>query len=388
MRTIRAGVDIGTYQVKVMIAENNGDGQAPKILGMACAESRGLRHGYIINPQDVTKSVLAALTQAQKTANVKVRKAYLALGGIGLSSITTSASVAISKADLEITELDVKNSLNAAENEIPKSFILNRRIIHSIPLQYKVDGKVVLGRPLGMRGTKLEIKAFFVAYLEQHLNDLVGAVEDAGLEVEDVLASPLAAALITLNKVQKTVGCVLANVGAETVSIAVFDNNIPISLEVFPIGSSDITNDIALGLRVPIEEAEEIKRGSLSAPIFPKKKLEDIVLARLTDIFELIDAHLKKIGKNELLPAGIILTGGGSGMANLEEIAKAALKLPSRIATLPHFNNAKIQVKDASWAVAYGLCVFAFGNSANSLGTRLTHSASEGIIQWIKQFLP
>jgi cell division protein FtsA len=247
--------------------------------------------------------------------------------------------------------------MEQCEKDIPPAAILNKKIIHSIPLQYKVDGKATLGKPEGMKGSKFEVKMLYITCLEHHLNDIIQAVEEAGVSVEDVMAAPIAASLITLSKSQKMAGCVLANIGAETVSIAVFENNAPASLEVFPIGSTDITNDIALGLKVPLEEAEQIKIGAITGSSFPRRKLEEIVQARLSDIFELIEAHLKKIGRNGLLPAGIIITGGGSGLTNIEELAKASLNLPSRLGTF-HFAREEKSFRDSTWAVAYGLCVF------------------------------
>ena len=142
------------------------------------------------------------------------------------------------------------------------------------------------------------------------------------------MASPLAGSLVMLSKAQKRAGCVLANIGAETVSIVVFENNTPVSLKVFPIGSSDITNDIALGLKIPLEEAEKIKRGGMSDAAYSKRKLDEIISSRLTDIFELIDAHLKKHNRDGLLPAGIIITGGGSSITSVQDLARAALRLP------------------------------------------------------------
>ena len=204
---------------------------------------------------------------------------------------------------------------------------------------------------------KLEVKALFITSLENHLKDLVDAVEEAGIEVIDVVASPIAASFVTLTKAQKIAGCVLANIGSETISIVVFENNIPISLEVFPLGSNDITNDIALGLRIPLEEAETLKHGGITHSSYPKKRLDEIIGARLSDMFELIDAHLKKIGRNGLLPAGIIITGGGSSIGTIEDFAKASLKLPSRVAHLNFPEKEKGKVKDALFAVALGLCI-------------------------------
>ncbi|HRH22626.1 MAG TPA: cell division protein FtsA [Candidatus Paceibacterota bacterium] len=389
-RNIAVGIDIGTYQVKVVVTETK-DGKPPRIIGAGMAESKGLRHGYILNSADVTKSIRSAVAQAEKTSGIKIKKSYLALGGVGLQSITQSSSIIISRADSEVTDLDISKVSDACERDIPKQSIVNRKIIHSIPLHYKIDGRTVLGRPQGMKGTKLEAKTLFITCIEQHLNDIIDALNDAHIEVLDVVTAPLAASIVTLTKTQKLAGCVLANIGAETVSIVVFEDNLPISLEVFPIGSTDITNDIALGLRVPLEEAETIKRGDPNNSNHSRKKLDEIVVARLSDIFELIEAHLKKIDKNGLLPAGIIITGGGSGIATIEDMAKATLKLPSRVASLG--GNARDGVKDATWAVAYGLCLFGLSEGGEDIsGISRVKTGTGKIIEWskklIKQLLP
>ncbi len=391
-KRIITGIDIGTYQVKVVIAQTDteSDSSFPVVLGAGTSESRGVRHGYITNQSEVVRSIRTALAQAEKVAKVKVKKAYLSLGGIGLASVVSQGSVIISRADSEITHLDIEKAQEQAERDIPSQASLNKKIIHSIPLQYKIDGKVVLGKPEGMKAAKLEAKTLFITCLEHHLNDLIQAVEEAGVEVQDVMAAPIAASLVTLTKSQKIAGCILTNIGAETVSIAVFENNAPISLEVFPIGSTDITNDIALGLKVPLEEAEQIKVGAITGTTYPRKKLEEIIEARLSDIFELIEAHLKKIGRNGLLPAGIVITGGGSGLNTVDELAKAALKLPSRIGSIT-LGGSEESFQDASWAVAYGLCIF--GTNADQgpsigVGMLIAKRTKNNIIAWLKQFLP
>jgi len=239
-----------------------------------------------------------------------------------------------------------------------------------------------------MRGGKLEVKVLFITSMEQHLNDLIQSVEEAGIDIENVYASPFAASLAVLSKTQKVAGCVLANIGAETVSIAVFENNMPISIKVFPIGGTDITNDIALGLQIPLEEAEAVKLGGVTGATFPKKKLDEIIDARLSDIFELIENHLKKIGKNGLLPAGIIITGGGSGIATIEDLAKSALKLPSQAGSLKSLNNFRGAVKDSTWAVAYGLCIAGLGEENGEVKYGRLKEGGKSIGEWLKQFLP
>ncbi len=154
---------------------------------------------------------------------------------------------------------------------------------------------------------------------------------------------------------QKRVGCVLANIGSETLSIIVFEDGIPISVRVFPTGAADITHDIALGLRISPEDAEQLKQGAVLGAPFPQRKIDDLISRRVSDMFKLVEAQLKKIGKNELLPAGVVLTGGGSSVQTVSDLAKAILRLPSRVASLSEGVGSKVHLKDGSWAVAYGI---------------------------------
>ncbi|MDO8620388.1 MAG: cell division protein FtsA [bacterium] len=391
-KNISVGIDIGTYQTRVVAAENarEGEREFPKVVGVGFAESRGLHHGCILSQPDAVQSVRQAVAQASKAAGVPITRAVVSIGGIGLSCVTSTGSVVISKADGEITELDVKKAVETSEQEIPASQSLNRKILHTIPREFKVDGKAVLGRPEGLKGSKLEVRTLFITCFEHHMNELLETFAEAGIEVEDLVASPMAASLVTLTKQQKMAGVVLANIGSETVSIVVFENNLPISLEIFPIGGNDITNDIALGLRIPLEEAESIKRGSLVGGTFSRKRLDEIVEARLSDIFELIEAHLKKLGRSGLLPAGIVLTGGGSAIETVDDLAKAALRLPSRIASVSFGDNIRGQIKDASWSVAYGLCIIGLRNDdeETTSGRTFVRRTRKGLMNFFRQFLP
>ena len=392
MKSIAAGIDIGTYQTRVVVAESaeEGDRELPRILGVGYAESRGLRHGYILNQADARKSVTQALSQAAQAAGVPLTRAVASIGGIGLSSVVASGAVVTSRADSEITELDVKKAVEVSQQQIPVAHTQNRKIIHTIPQSFKVDGRFIPGKPEGLKGGKLEVKTLFITCFEHHLNDLLEVLSDAGVEVEDIVASPIAASLVTLTKQQKLAGVVLANIGSETVSIVVFEGNLPVSLEIFPIGSNDITNDIALGLRIPLEEAEEVKRDSMVGGMYSRKKLDEIIAARLSDIFELIEAHLKKIGRNGLLPAGIVLTGGGSAIETIEDLAKVALKLPSRRAVVSFGDSIKGQIRDASWSVAYGLSLIGLqsGEEEHLSGLKLVKKTKNRLLNLFRQFLP
>lgn len=358
------------------------------ILGTGLVGSYGLRYGYIVNKGDVVRAIKKAIGQAEKSSGNKIRKAYLGISGITLEGTQSTGNAVISRADMEITDLDVKKAIEDSEQNLLKKLSPNRKIIHTIPIEWKIDKKLLYGRPSGITGEKLEVKTLSITYMDQHLNDLIQAIEEAGVEVEDVVASPIAASLVTLTRTQKIAGSVLANIGAETLSLIVFENNLPISLKVFAIGGNDITNDIALRLKIPIEEAEQIKTGQLTGTHYPPKELEQTISARLLDIFELIEDHLKKIGKNGLLPAGIIMTGGTSSIRTIEKSAKDSLKLPSKIAEISFRKGNKNNFIDSSWAVAYGLCVLGLSEEPESFGIKMARRTGSSLLNWIKQFLP
>lgn len=385
-RNIVVGIDIGSSTTRVVVTEYRQRGAPPRILGTGTSESRGLRQGYITQLDDTVKSIKKAVAEAEKNSRVKITQAFLSIGGVTLGSEIAHGSAVISRADKEVTELDVNKAINESEENLQ---IINKKIIHVIPVLFKLDGKEVLGDPQGMQGIKLEVKTLFVTSLEQHLDNLITAVRRIGVEVVDVIASPLAASMVALSEKQKSVGCILVDIGAETVAIAVFENGTVTSLHVFSIGSTDITNDVALGLKIPIEEAEELKLGRITSD-YPKKKLDEIIEARLSDIFELIENHLKKINRNGLLPAGVIIIGGGSNVDLIEDLSKKILKLPSKIGRAKLFANAKHKVRDSSWFVALGLCIAGrrFYSQSYSGGTPLWQSIKRFFSSIGRQLLP
>jgi cell division protein FtsA len=398
-RQIIVGIDIGTFETKVIIAEGieqNGH-FLPQALGTGVSETRGVERGYITNHLDASASVKNAVAKAEKAAGVRVKRAFVSFGGIGLSSVSTMGSVGITKADLAVSEHDIALALAAAEKAIPHALSINKRVINSIPVEYKIDGKVALGEPIGLKAQKLEVKVLFIMCLEHHLSDLIKTVEEADIEVVDVVASPVAASFVTVSKKQRRVGCLLADIGAETLSVIAFENNNPVSLEVFPVGGEDVTNDIALGLKVPLDEAETIKLGGLARSQYSKKKLDEIVSARMEDCFELIDTHLKKIGRDKLLPAGILMTGGSAGLQGLRIFAEETLALPAQVAEIHFGPTDKGKIKDGIWAIACGLVLLGFNSNDEGrfMGPRkgaITaedgHRLVRKVTRWLSQLLP
>ena len=333
----------------------------------------------------MARFVKAAVAQAEKTAGQPIKRAHVAIGSIGLEEIYSHGEIIPARADSEVTSSDLEKLLEDSEERVMDR-IPNRRILHGIPLRYSIDGTEVLGRPQGLKGTKLEVDSLFITTYEQHVNDLISTVENIGVYVEDVIASPLAASFVLLSKAQKRAGCVLANIGAETTSIVIFEESTPISLKIFPIGSNDVTNDIALGLRVPLEDAEKIKRGAMTSATFSKKKVDEIISNRLEGIFGLVESHLKTIKRDGLLPAGIILTGGGASLSQTVDAAKTTLSLPARTANLEIGKNSKL--RDVSWAVAYGLCTWGASDTEETSAIGIVKNSRHNILNWLSQFLP
>ncbi|MEI7709771.1 MAG: cell division FtsA domain-containing protein, partial [bacterium] len=241
----------------------------------------------------------------------------------------------------------------------------------------------------GMRGTKLEIKAFFVTYSIQHLEDMVEAVAQAGVDTIDVIASPISGSQIALSEKQKIVGVALVSIGHQTTSLAVFENGLPIAIHTFSIGSSDITNDIALGLKIPLMKAEGLKMDGAGEE-FSARKLDEIVEARLSDIFELIENHLKKIKRSGLLPAGIVFVGGGANTKGLLDLSKIFLKLPTSMGETEMFGNTKTKLRDSAWFTALGLIMGSRDNDGYSEGSfiNLIKDLKRTIKSSIKQLMP
>jgi cell division protein FtsA len=367
------GIDIGTSTIKVVVMGFDKNKKEPAVLATGTSETKGMRFGYITNTDFVAASIGKAVKQAENVLGIKIRKTYVSISGVSLSSVNATGSVIISKADQEITALDVKKVIENSEENLE---LLNKKIVHTIPVAYKLDGKEIFARPEGLRGIKLEVKTLFITCLKQNLEDLTTAFALAKIDIEEIIASPIITSNVLLNNKQKVAGCVLVDIGAETVSMAVFENSLPIFVQIFPIGSMDITKDIALGLRISLEEAESIKLGSVVGGDYSKKKVDEIIEARLDDMFELIENNLKRLKRNELLPAGIILTGGGSLINGIEEIAKSQLKLPARVGPVDFSINNKFKVRDNSWYTALGLALsscdeYLIDQNNNSVGSNV-----------------
>lgn len=386
IRNISVGIDVGSSMTRVIVGEFLKGEKNPKIIGMGESATLGMRHGYVVNSSLVTASIKNAVALAEKTSGLKIKRGFVSLSGATLRSEISSGGTIISKADGEVTALDVNKALQDCEGNLNLG---NKKIIHIYPQTFRLDGKEVLGRLEGMYGTKLEVKTLFVTYSNAHLEDLIGAIAEAGVETIDVIASPIAASNIALSEKQKIVGVALIDIGDQTTSLSVFENGLLMSVHTFSIGSTEITNDIALGFKISLEKAEALKLGN-DIEEFSKKKLSEIIEARLCDILESIENNLKKIKRSELLPAGIVFVGGGANTPLLVELSKSILKLPSNIGSIEIFDNIKTKLRDSSYFTVIGLLASGKNNGiySNNSFKNLLKDFKNTIKSSLKQLMP
>ncbi|HEY0980127.1 MAG TPA: cell division protein FtsA [Candidatus Paceibacterota bacterium] len=379
-QSLSVGIDIGSSMTRVVVTEYaSPDGGHPRIVALGTAETRGVRHGYTINKDDATASLMIAVREAERELGSRIKTAAISISGIGLQSMYANGSTVASRADGIISKLDIEKAIQDAESQID---LKNKSILHAFPVLFKVDGKELPTRPDGMQGLKLEVKVLFITAFQQHLDDILSVVTDAGIKVTSFTATPIAPQKLLLTDLQRNFGCALIDIGAETVSVSVYENNTLTTLHVFGIGSLDITKDIALGLRITPEEAESIKLGTVSFQTVPKKKLDEIIEARLSDIFELIDKYFKKIGRSGLLPAGAIIIGGGSLGPMIEPVAKAMLKIPVRMGHVD-IPSTKGPIKDPRYLLAYAI---ATNNTELGKHARSNSGDNDGFLSVIKDF--
>lgn len=389
-RTI-TGIDIGTSLVKVIVLRESiqktehEDDKKSQILGVGYAESKGLRHGTIINETEVARCVRSAVAQAEKSANVKVSQAYISVGGISVETRYAHSDTIASRPDQVIVDLDIEKALAYSEDTLHDT-LTNTHILERVPLRYTLDGKKVYGKPQGMRGTKLSVDSFFIGTSEQQYQGIIRAVERAGIAVIDAIASPIATSLTSVTKAQKRVGCILVDIGSETTTIIVFEDSLPIFTHVFPLGSSDITNAIALAFKVSLEEADKLKRHGAQSNTHPKKQLEHVIAEEYRRIFDAIRTHLESKKVSLLLPAGVLLTGGGAISPHATDLARAVLELPIKMCPIPSGKSAKL--RDPIWSTAYGTCVFGTSEHAEESGVGTLKKAGGSLKSWFKQFLP
>ncbi|MBI2610180.1 cell division protein FtsA [Candidatus Giovannonibacteria bacterium] len=388
-RNVVQALDLGSSKIKAIVCERRTETGTLRVLGAGESFSAGMRRGGIVSAEILIPKIKEAAREAERTSGIPFRHAYVSFGSNALHFLKARGRVAISRADNEVGEYDVERLLKQSR---PQSRMLqNRDVLESFGLSYNVDNETDLKNPIGIKGENLEAEILFITALSKSLKEFLAAIDTAGLIVDDVIPAPLASGRTLLSRRQKEVGAAVLDIGAETASLGVFEENLPYSLEVFPFGSMHITNDIALGFRISLDEAEKIKI-SFEPPestAIANRKLTDIVEARMEDMFELVEGHLKKVGRAGLLPGGVVLTGGGAKLSGIKDFTRDTLRLPSELGVCAEL-EAGHKLADPAWSICLGLCLLALDGEAGALGgnSRSPSVWKQKILSWIRALVP
>lgn len=400
-----AGLDIGSTKVALTVGHLS-EGLI-EVSGFGFARNQGMRRGAVTDIEETVSAVSAAVQSAEQMAGDRIRTIVLSIGGHQIQSFDSKGVIAVSRADGEISEEDISRVIDAARAvNIPP----NRDILHVIPKSFIIDGQEGIKDPVGMTGIRLEVEAHVISAAASAIKNLTKCVYQAGLEIGDLLFSPLGTQRLLLSKRQKEIGAILIDLGAGTTNFAVFEDGDVLHSGVIPIGAEHITNDIAIGLRTSIDTAEaiKVKHGSAQPESVSEhetidlsrvndqdqgtaelKYVAEIIEARLHEIFLLIRDELRKVNRDGMLPAGAVLCGGGSQIKAIVELAKDTLKLPAQVGLpVQEITGLSDKVGDPAFATSIGLMLVGLeGESKPTLPLRFNLKAGGKVFSRIKSFI-
>jgi cell division protein FtsA len=404
------GLDIGTSSIKVVVADAEGKRLHPRLVFKVPSE--GIRKGVIVDMAEASQSVNRALLEVKRFSKSALKNVYLT---IGTSHVKTQASrgiVAVSRADNEIYQEDLARVMKASQavNLGP-----NRMIIHQINREFIVDGVGDIVDPLGLSGNRLEVNSLILDAFTPHVKSVMRIVELAGGQVSGVIFSPIASSRSALTKSQKDLGVLLVDIGAGTTGLSVYEENKLLAVAKFPVGADNISNDLAIGLKIPVAAAESLKLHygyALAKEVNAKESIDlkefvpdakgmvsrrfvgEIIESRLAEIFEFINNELRLINKFGQLPGGAVFVGGGAKLPGLTELARQELKLSSQITVVPkegwtiETDNLNEYFEDPEYVASLGLILWGADQEHSQLGSMMPSLSVAGIKDFFRYFLP
>lgn len=379
------GIDIGSGNLRAVGAIRHELSKYPLIVGTYKKSIEGVDRGTIIDEKEVAKAIRQAVISLEKETGREALHTLISLGAVGLSSHFTTGYAQVSRGDAAVTDLDIENAIKDGNRAIPD--IRNKAIVHAIPMDHKVDGNKIQGNILGVRGNKLETRTLYVTYPLQCMNTLKDTLVLADTRVTDIVAGPIAESIPLLTKKQKIAGVALVNIGQAVTSLLVYEKNTPLLVSTIPVGGDDITKDIALGMKVTLEDAEDMKCNRANFP-YSRRKVEEIIEARLEDLCQKINKELHRVQRSELLPAGIVVVGSTSLLPRLDTIFRNELKLPVKIVTNELVKITADTLRDGSWARSYGLTFLAPTDTEKEVLKEILTAVYLRVKKIVSQFLP
>ena len=371
-RTTLASIDVGTTKVCTIIAEVNGGGGI-RIVGVGITPSNGLHKGLVVNINEARESIRESVRKAEQASGYKVESAYVGVTGRHVTSMNNRGVVSINHSDRLVRRDDLKRVLSCAQNiKVPN----DRRLLHVIPRGYAIDGQVGIKNPVGMHGFRLDVETHIITAAVTSVQNLVKCIRSIGLDIDDLILEPLASSEAVLTEDEKQVGVILADIGGGTTDVAVFKEGSIWHTSILPVAGYQLTRDVAIGLGLPFDVAEEMKKryGSVM-PVYESKQetastisadghgvsyqdLCDIVRARVEEIIRLIMLEMPRADYEELVPAGLVFTGGSSNLSGIEPLGRDILHLPVRVGVPTSLNGISDVLRNPAHATSVGLLLW------------------------------
>lgn len=369
------GLDIGTSKIVAVVAEVASDGRL-NVLGVGAQEARGLSRGVVVNIEDTVQAISKVIQEVELMADCKVKDVYTGIAGSHIRSFNSNGMVAIK--DKEVSPGDIDRVIETARAmPIPAE----QEILHILTQEFVIDGQDGIREPIGMSGMRLEVKVHIVTGAISAAQNIVKCVRRCGLDVNDLVLQPLASSYAVLSEDEKDLGVCLIDIGGGTTDIAVWAQGAIRHTAVIPIAGNQVTNDIAMALRTPTRDAEDIKRRSgcaladLANPEevievagvddrpsrkLSRRALADVIQPRVEELFEIVQGELRRSGYENVLSSGIVLTGGSASMPGMIELGEEIFHMPVRLGE-PKYSGPLVDViKSPRYATAFGLILEAY----------------------------
>ncbi len=392
------GLDIGTSKIVTLVAEVTPEGGI-NILGMGSAPSRGLKKGVVVNIEATVAAIQRALEEAELMANCKITQVYAGVSGSHIRSLNSHGMVPIR--DREVTHADIERVIETAR---AVNISTDQQILHVLPQEFIIDGQEGVREPQGMSGVRLEVKVHIVTGAVSAAQNIVKCVRRCGLEVKDLILQPLASSLAVLNEDEKDLGVCLVDIGGGTTDIAVFTRGAIQHTAVIPIAGDQITNDIAMTLRTPTREAEDLKirHGVALRQLAPRDMIEvpgigergprmlsiqtlsEVIEPRVEELYSLIQAELRRSGFEEQISSGLVLTGGSSQMKGMVELAEEVFHMPVRVGVPEYVGGLSERVRNPRYATSVGLLLAGLEKHELDQATRLQGAGFKQVFERMK----
>jgi len=378
-----ASIDIGTTKICTVVGEIAQEGEM-RILGVGIAPSEGLSRGMVENIRDATEAIKTSVDKAEKSSGTRILSAHVGVAGQHIACLNNRGIIAIPDRTRPIMPDDVTRVLDGAR---VVSIPTNREIIHVIPRYYVVDGQDHISDPVGMYGTRLDVETHIVTGIDSSIQNLTKCVENVGVQVDGLILEPLASAEAVLDQEEKEQGVVLVDIGGGTTDIALFLEGSVYHTAVLPVGGNHVTRDIVVGLRAPYQAAEEAKRkwghaipsmvdareeitieafGSEGSKTELRRRLCEIVQARNEEILEMVTAEVKRAVHDDVISAGIVITGGGAKLAGIDLLAEQVTGWPARVGMPRNLHGLTDLLIDPAYATSVGLLQWAVNEAEAS----------------------